>query len=102
MVVGGVDDVQILLFITDALSSSNVMIGAARFDDTDFRSVLALIVGTAMIISLLCRGDTDSATGAIFNSGQSTVTANRIDPRPNQIKKQLFFIHSKVEKKNKL
>lgn len=55
---------------------------AARFD-TGFRSLLLLIVGTAMIISLAWRGETDSAVVVKFNSGLSTVMAKSIEPRPD-------------------
>lgn len=74
-----------LLFIDDGFSSSSNDMIAARFVIADFRSLVLFIVGTAMIISLFCRGDADSAIVVSFNSMQSTVIAKRIDPRPNSI-----------------
>lgn len=52
-----------------------------RLEVMDLRSFELLTVGTAIIISF-CRGDAVSTAGAKFNSEQSTVMANNIEPRP--------------------
>lgn len=84
------DFMELLLWLdtVSSSSSSNEMTcfrrGAINLDDSlgDFVSPPAPITGTAIIISFGFCKHFVSTEVTIFSSGLSTVTANRIDPKP--------------------